>query len=215
MSITQHSYTWYHHLVEVAHDITDDWNLTESHSLKNGVKPLITAFPLGDGRDDDEDVRAMITRHDDDFHPRLSERFGFSGSFGDGGRGQTGISGYMDSLRHHGMVCIRMTVDTRLISLALLNIHDDGMGLYVPLMLTDKDYRGIGAMSFMYDIIERIADTMKCTVRLRTSSSYASQNHLLEHRHWRTTAVREHDRGDGIHTTYHEYGKGTLEQENI
>lgn len=188
-------------IIHAIDEVSSDGNLV----LRHDTNAFLSWFLLDKGGHDVDELRDFLDRHDDDFIPRLSERHGYKHDFSEAGE-STGIDGYMTAMNGEGMRCLTMRIKGSLAAIMLVQPDEEHGGLYASLMLTGHEYRGLGAMSFMFSILEILADRLKTVALLRTRSTNDEMNHILSRRGWVITHVKEHDRGEGIHTTYHSYG---------
>jgi GNAT superfamily N-acetyltransferase len=188
-------------IIHTIHEASNDGVIM----LRNNTNAFLSWFPLDEDRHCHDEIRDFLDRHYDDFVPLLSERHGYRHDFSEHGEAN-GIDGYMSAMKGEGIRCIAMRIGDALAAIMLVQPDAEHGGLYAPLMLTDHEYRGLGAMTAMFSILERLADSMGTTAMIRTRSTNAEINHILSRRGWITTQVKENDRGEGIHTTYHCYG---------
>ena len=188
-------------IIHAIDEVSSDGDLV----LRHGTNAFLSWFLLDKGGHEVDELRDFLDRHDDDFVPRLSERHGYKHDFSEAGE-STGIDGYMNAMNGEGMRCLTMRIRGSLAAIMLVQPDVEHGGLYASLMLTGHEYRGLGAMSVMFSILERLADDLGVDASMRTRSTNDEMNHILSTRGWVITRVKEHDRGEGIHTTYHSYG---------
>lgn len=188
-------------IIHTIGEVSHDGNLV----LRHDTNAFLSWFLLDEDQHYHDELRDFLDRHDDDFVPRLSERHGYKHDFSEHGEAK-GIDGYMSAMQGEGIRCITMRIGDALAAIMLVQPDVEHGGLYASLMLTDHEYRGLGAMTVMFSILERLADSLKTVALIRTRSTNDEMNHILSRRGWVITQVKEHDRGEGIHTTYHSYG---------
>lgn len=80
-----------------------------------------------------------------------------------------------------------------------------GESLYITTICVRKSHRNHGALSMMYDEIERnVSKSLNCPyISTRTWSKNEAQIHTLEKRGYSIATVLKNDRGNGIDTVYY------------
>lgn len=140
-------------------------------------------------------IHMLLNACDDDFTPRLSTRHDcHHADFND----DTGnMTEFMYSLmREHAMIAF---VNGNVAAFAAYDDMDDC--LYLALILTGHEYRGLKLASRLYDAIE--SNAFNNTVKLRISSRNETQKAILDKRGYEQYDVHENHRGDGLHTLFY------------
>lgn len=170
--------------------------------LRNGTMAIM------ESRDDpwnDDELERMIRDADSDFNPPISQRSGYRHDFANDVIPDDGINAYMESLRNNtGLTLLTVrTMDGEPVAKTLVEREDDR--IYIALMLTGAQWRGLGAMGLMYGELESLSHDDGIPLSLRISSDNDTQRHILNGRGWVLDHAIMNHRGDGIHTIYYTY----------
>lgn len=174
----------------------------------------ITVEHFGSGLPDAEKdcVWRLLCECDGDFMPRLSSRNRPDQrdlrDLGEDGAG-TGPHEYFEKILGQEFLIARcdgtfagfMTYRREEPAMALPELGD---AIYVTTVCVEREMRGKGVTSAMYDKVEgdEIRDGGRLAVYTRTWSLNAAQMHTLPKRGYEIVSVLENDRGEGVDTVY-------------